>query len=104
MPAKYYVVITHNPNFTTSRDNYKVADGIENAIKIAEHEKELFVIGGAAIFKLALPFTTRIYLTLVQGQYEVDSFFPDYSNFKKIISQENRSSGDIDYQWITLEK
>ena len=45
----------------------------------------------------------KLYLTLVEGDYEADTFFPDYSNYK-VISEENREAGIYKYKFINLEK
>ena len=50
------------------------------ALKLAQEQKEVFVIGGESIFKLALasPLTKRIYLTTVETQIAGDIFFPEF--------------------------
>ncbi len=67
-------------------------------------EGEIFIFGGAQIFKQALPFVDRLYLTLVKGDYGADAFFPDYSMFKKIIHKEHGQSGEYSYTFLDLER
>lgn len=46
---------------------------------------EVFVIGGATIYQQLLPYCTKAYLTIVQGQKTADTFFPkifDLANWK----------------------
>lgn len=38
---------------------------------------ELFVIGGAEVFRLFLPYADRLYVTEIARRFEVDTFFPD---------------------------
>ncbi|MGM0435924.1 MAG: dihydrofolate reductase [Bacillota bacterium] len=42
-----------------------------------ESDEEIFVIGGARIYTLALPYVDRLYITHVEGEYEGDTYFPD---------------------------
>lgn len=51
-----------------------------------EHEEEIFVIGGATIYKLALPYADRLYITHIDKEYEGDAYFPtfDYNDYEKI--------------------
>lgn len=83
---------------------HRVAPSIEKALELAKEkeEKEVFVIGGAQIYALALPYADKLYLTLVDKEFpDVDAFFPDYSEFKNIISE--RKSGDENYSYTFLE-
>ena len=77
--------------------------------------EEIFIIGGGEIYREALPLADRLYLTLVQSEAEGDTFFPDYSAFKKIISEEKVESRITNqesrmgtetppFRWVTLEK
>ncbi len=38
----------------------------------------VMVIGGATLYQKMLPYTKRLYLTLIDGDYPGDSFFPDW--------------------------
>ena len=67
-----------------TRDQQLAIDGVEvvhtlqEALRIAEAagETEAFVGGGAEIYREALAVANRIYLTLVEGEFEVDACFP----------------------------
>ena len=50
------------------------------------NEKELFVIGGASVYKQTLEHADRLYITLINKSYEGNVYFPevDLSNFKLI--------------------
>lgn len=83
-----------------------VAHSLDEALQKAKEEEsqEVFVIGGASIYKQFLPMIDRLYLTLVQGTHEADTFFPEYSEFDKVISQEEGQSGEYHYTYFVLEK
>ncbi len=83
-----------------------VVHSLEEALAIArEHEQEeIFVIGGASIYRQFLPETERLYLTLVGGDHEADTFFPDYSNFSKVVSIEQKNDGNYEYTYFVLER
>mgnify|MGYP001398705914 CR=1 FL=1 len=42
-------------------------------------EEELFIIGGGGIFEQILPFADRMYITLIEEEFNGDVFFPDFS-------------------------
>jgi dihydrofolate reductase len=72
-------------NFVITRNKEWKADGVEAVHTIDEgitlarqtDAKEIFITGGAEIFKAALPLADRIYLTRVHGNFDGDSFFPE---------------------------
>lgn len=57
---------------------------------VASYKDELWVVGGATIYKLTLPYADRLYISFVKGNYEGDKYFPqiDYSNYKLIWDNE----------------
>lgn len=84
-----------------------VTDSIENALEIGEKSKggeEVFVFGGGEIFRQAIEkgLVDRLYLTIVEGDYGADTFFPDYPEFKNIISEEKREVDGYKYRFLTL--
>ena len=82
LPKRTNIVITRNPDFRV--EGVIVVNTLEaalNAAKEAEatHETpELFVIGGAEIYTLALPVADRIYLTEVHREYDGNASFPEF--------------------------
>lgn len=83
-----------------------VVSSIEKALDEAKRVEndEVFVIGGGMIYKQFLPLAHRLYLTLVEGEYEADTFFPEYSVFHKIVSEEKLDTGKYKLTFIILEK
>jgi len=71
------IVVTKNKEWKA--EDVRVASSIDLAITFAAQTdaKEIFVIGGAEIFRSALPSADRIYLTLVHGNFDGDAFFPE---------------------------
>ncbi len=106
MPAKEYVVLTSNKAFKSARNNTFAATSVETALNHAKGsgDKEIFIIGGEKIFEQFLPFTDRLYLTQVKGNFDCDTFFPDYSDFKKVVHSEQDSDEGHGFTYKILEK
>jgi dihydrofolate reductase len=51
-----------------------------DAFLSAPREDELFVIGGAEIYALSLPYADRLYITHIEGTYPGDTFFPAWDD------------------------
>ncbi|MDB5265337.1 MAG: dihydrofolate reductase [Parcubacteria group bacterium] len=78
-------------------------DALEQA-KLAEGAEEIFIIGGGQLYAAALPQTDRIYLTLVHDDAKGTVFFPDYSDFTEVISEEAHEENGIKYIWRTITR
>ena len=51
---------------------------IESALEAISSEKRIFVVGGERVFKETLQMADALELTIVEGEYEGDAFFPEY--------------------------
>jgi dihydrofolate reductase len=106
MPAKEYIVVTSDGNFKSKRNNTFTATSVEKAMDRINKsgEKEVFVIGGASIYKQFIKYVSKLYLTIVKDSFDCDTFFPDYSDFKKEISSLDDNDGGFDVEFKVLEK
>lgn len=102
-------------NIVVTRDtDYKVPEGVElahtfpEALSIAKASpgaEEIIIGGGGQIYELALPFTTRIYLTLIDDEQPGDSYFPAYEDqFTRETFREDREHNGLKYSWVTLDR
>ncbi len=86
LPNRNNIVVSRNINFQAPQ--CIVTDSLEKAVTIANEagEKELFVIGGAEIYHLAMPLADRLYLTEIAATLEGDTYFPavDKSQWREV--------------------
>lgn len=75
LPKRTSVVITRNRDFQA--EGAHVVHSLEAALEIAKEDACPMIIGGAAIYELALPLATVIHLTHVDVEVEGDVFFPE---------------------------
>lgn len=104
LPDRTNIVLSLDEYFTP--EGCVVVRSIEEALtKAREVEKEeIFVIGGASIYQQFLPFADRLYLTLVDGQYEADTFFPEYPEFTRELSRREDEDGTYRFTFVILER
>ncbi|HEY0948445.1 MAG TPA: dihydrofolate reductase [Candidatus Paceibacterota bacterium] len=70
-----------------------------------EGADEIFAIGGQQVYECALPFASRLYLTLVEDTQEGDAYFPSYEDqFQKELSRETLEHEGLRYAHVTLER
>jgi dihydrofolate reductase len=76
LPGRKTIILSRNPDFRA--ETCQVVKSLHGAIRIAKRagEKELFVIGGAAVYARALAQADHLYLTRVHSRQEADTFFP----------------------------
>lgn len=88
LPGRYHIVITRQilksihpmVTYVSSLDEaYKKAESI-----ISEWPEEVFVVGGAEIYKQSLSRTDRIYLSKIEKTFDADTFYPEvnWNEFK----------------------
>ena len=83
-----------------------MATSIQDAIAKASalDQKEIFIIGGGQIYAQALPFTNKLYVTIVDISPHGDVYFPDYSKFSKVTSKKESKDENYSYTFYELEK
>jgi dihydrofolate reductase len=116
LPERTNIVITKNPNFkaegviTVSTLEEAIAKGKEVALRQAQGDDkdlEVFIIGGGEIYAQGLPYTDKLYLTLVESDAAGDVFFPDWrKEFTKEVFREERfdEKTGLRYTWTDLER
>ncbi len=75
LPNRRNIVVTRQADY--SPEGVEVAHSLEEAIGLIGGQDEAFVIGGAELYRQALPLADRVYLTRVKGEFEADAFFPE---------------------------
>lgn len=93
------------PNEPTPDGTMPVHDLIA-FLKPHEHDStEYFIIGGATIYRLALPYATTLYLTEIDATREADAFFPDFdkSKYSRTVIKKGKDH-DLEYSFVKYTK
>lgn len=104
LPDRTNIIITRDVSY--SQEGVIVVHSLEEALEVAKQkeQEEIFIIGGGQIFEETIHLADKLYLTVVEGNPQADTFFPDYSEFKKVVSEENHESGGFKYKFLELER
>ncbi len=101
LPNRNSIIVSRQKNL--SLENCTVVDSIEKALSITANEKEVFIAGGAEIYRAFMPMTKTIYLTIVKKNINGNIFFPEISSdFIETFSEDKE--GVIPYTYKTLER
>lgn len=103
LPNRHNIVMTRDQNF--KYPGVEIAHSIEEAIDKASQYKDTRIsfIGGGQIYEQAIHKVEKLFLTLVEGQFPADTFFPDYSNFRQ-LSQVYCESNGYRYRFVDLAR
>ena len=72
-----------------------VVGSLEEAVALFPSEEEVFIIGGAQIYAIALDVADRFYLTRVEHDYQGDTSFPEWNQSKwSLRSREEFEHGE----------
>jgi dihydrofolate reductase len=86
----------------------EVTNSFDSAFELCEGEEEVFIIGGANIYRQGLPLTDRIYLTLIDEDFDGDTFFPVIDDAEWEVKEREDFEPDeknkFRYAFITLER
>ncbi|WP_256006934.1 MULTISPECIES: dihydrofolate reductase [Pedobacter] len=106
LPNRRNIVITRRTDLEI--EGAEVVSSLDAALELCRHETEVFIIGGAEIYKLALQRTDRIYLTTVHETYDADAFFPELNEtlWKETESQRHEADDrhSVAFTFSTLER
>ena len=105
LPNRRNIIITRQD---ITVEGCEVVKSIEDALALCADEEEVFIVGGADIYKQSMHLTNRIYLTVVHQKFEADSFFPEIHYEEWLETEQEDHEPDeknkLPYSFITLER
>ncbi len=76
LPERNNIVVTRNPDYRAP--GCTVTHSLEQALAAARNDTEVFIIGGAEIYRQAFDRADRLYLTVVHADIRGDTYFPEF--------------------------
>lgn len=107
LPNRRNIVITRDTDLRIA--GAEVVNSLDEALSITQNEeKPVFIIGGAEIYRQALPKTDLLYLTTIHHQFDADTFFPEFDrNEWEVLSSEPHQADEknkYDYTFEVLKR
>lgn len=102
LPDRQNIIITRQKDYTVP--GATIVHSLDEAIVACDGEDEAFIIGGADIYALALPYVDRIHLTRVHQTIEGDVYFPpcDWTAF--VETGRETYNDPIPHSFITMNR
>lgn len=105
LPGRVSIVITRNRAYAPA--DVVVVYSLDEALAAAPHDDEVFIIGGADVFREALPIAHRLYLTVIDHDFDGDTFLPEIGSGWREVSREDHEPDAKNlyrYSFRTLER
>lgn len=108
LPNRKHIVFTQNPDFICNDQNVEIVHSMLEIKEYIDNSEENFVIGGAMIFNLLMPYVKKMYVTEINKDFEGDTFFPkinlgiwkEADRIKGTQDNENK----LEYDFVTYER
>lgn len=75
LPGRQNIVITSNQSWTA--EGCDIANSIDQAVDLAGDSAEIMLIGGASLYQQTIDRAACLYLTLINGEFSGDTWFPE---------------------------
>ena len=106
LPGRVNIVVTRGPHFTAV--GAVVAHAFDEALSRARSAlpAEIAVIGGEAIYRMALPYADLIYLTEVLAEFCGDAHFPSINSadWRERAREDHVTDAGLKYRFLTLDR
>ena len=108
LPNRKHIVLCKSNRLEIQDENVEVISDIKLLNKYIQSEEENFVIGGASIYELLMPYVNKMYITKIHQDFEGDVYFPKVNEEEwRITLKENGLKDEknpYDYEYINYER
>ena len=104
LPDRRNVVVTRNPQWRA--EGTERVGSLDEALLLLEDEPDVYVIGGAEVYRAALPFADELLLTEVEADIEGDTRFPpfDPNEFEETSRERHVSETGLAFSFVTYAR
>jgi dihydrofolate reductase len=104
LPDRTTVIVTRNPHYEVP--GALIANSLEAAIAQCSGDPEIFLIGGAELYKDGLDKADKLYLTEVHQVFDGDAYFPqwDRQQWHESSRERHTSIKGLPFSYVTYER
>ena len=104
LPGRRNIVVTRNPSWRA--EGAEPAGSLEAALALSAGAERVFVIGGAAIYALALPRAGELDLTEIDAEFPADTWFPAWNraDFRQTSREAHETPAGLRYAFVTYRR
>lgn len=106
LPGRDTVIVTRNADYAVP--GCLAVNSLDAALTVSHGDDEVFFVGGAELYRQALPIAHRIYLTEIQRVFDGDAFFPEFDKSHWIetarAKQRIDDANGFEYHFVTYDR
>jgi dihydrofolate reductase len=104
LPGRTTVIVTRNVDYRV--EGALIAGSLPDAISQSAGDDEVFLIGGAELYREGLEQADRLYITEIEASFSGDAFFPaiDYTQWKPVAEESHVSVNGLIYRYRTYDR
>ena len=106
LPNRQNIIVSHQPGLRVN--GAAVAHSLDEALSMASLPDPVFVIGGEALFRVALPVAGVLYMTELERDFDGDARFPpfDRAEWREVTRETREAAGEggFAYHFVTYER
>ena len=107
LPNRKHIILCNDMELNIDDENVEVLEDISMLKKYIDSEEENFVIGGATIYKLLMPYAKKLYITKINEEFKGDVYFPEINEEWIEIKREKglkNEENPFEYEYIYYER
>ena len=108
LPNRHHVILCNDAEMNINDENVEILEDISMLDKYIKSDEENFVIGGATMYKLLMPYCNKMYITEIDKEFEGDVSFPeiDMNEWKVTNTEKGPEDGvnNFEYNYVIYER
>ena len=86
-------------------EGYFEADSLEDALFLCEHEEQVFIIGGATVYRQSIDKVDYMYITWIHQDFAADTYFPaiDFNQWEEVSHDDHSADKNNEYAYTFSE-
>ena len=108
LPNRHHIILCNDSQIQIDDENVEILEDISMLDKYIKDDEEHFVIGGATIYRLLMPYCSKMYITEINQDFEGDVSFPEINLKEWKATEKEQGLKDVknpyEYQYVIYEK
>ena len=107
LPNRHHIILCNDKNMEINNENVEILSDIKLLDKYINDNEEHFVIGGATIYNLLMPYCKKMYITEIEKEFDGDVSFPKINlNEWEIVNKEKgpEDENNFEYYYVDYER
>ena len=108
LPNRKHIILCNDMQMNIENENVEILEDISMLDKYINNDEENFVIGGATIYKLLMPYCKKMYITEIDKEFDGDVFFPEIDKNVWVVKNKEKGPEDgvnnFNYEYVTYER